>query len=466
MYETLFRSFINPLFEGVIKKRETLKLRDELEASQWLSTAEIQSIQWQNLQKLLAHAYQQVPYWEKVFRAVDMRPEDISSYADFCRLPLISRTILQENMTGMLARGNQGRLSIKRTGGSTGDPLTFYYDNGSYQHRVAMAKRGYGWANCEDGRRQFHLWGMAEHRKSAVTRIKTNLHRAILRHKYFNCLHFNDARKLACLQLMNRFKPRVIIAYPGALYRLARFIEDNDLKLTFTPDSIIAAAEKLFETQRSTIENVFRASCYNSYGSREFMLLAMECEAHDGLHVSSENIFLEIIGDDGQPVSPGEQGEIVVTDLHNYGMPFIRYRIGDQAVQGSPDDACPCGRGMPKIKDVTGRTLDIIRLPDGNEIPGEFFVRYVGRNPGVAQFRVTQYTRDRLVIELVVDHQFTEQVFNGIKKNLRKVLGDSVEPDFRFVDRLDATPTGKFRITVSFVDQGEQGAPDPGLETH
>ena len=451
MYETLFKSCLNPFFETVVKKRKSLQYRAELEASQWLSSSEIQAIQWEKLKKLLAHAYRQVPYWKETFKAADLRPQDITSYADFCQLPLVSREIIKTNMPRMLAEEYKDRLWLKKTGGSTGDPLTFYYDNVSYQHRVAISKRGYGWANCEEGRRQFHLWGMAEHKKSRLTRIKANLHRAILRHKYFNCLHFNDTRKLECLRLMNRFKPRVIIAYPSALYRLARFIENNNYELTFTPESIIAAAETIFDTQRATIEKVFKTNAYNSYGSREFMLLAMECAAHDGLHVSSENILLEVIGEDGQPVSPGEQGEIVITDLHNYSMPFIRYRIGDQAIQGAPVHDCPCGRGLPKIGNVTGRTLDMIRLPDGNEVPGEFFVRFIGRNPGVIQFRVTQYALDQLVIELVVDHQFTKQILGDIKMNVSKILGDSVKLDYRLVDKLETTPTGKFRVTISYV---------------
>ena len=428
-----------------------MRYREELEVSQWLSSSEIQAIQWNNLKKLLDHAYQQVPFWRETFNAAGLGPQDIKSYADFCQLPLISREIIKTNLPRMLAENYKDRLLIKHTGGSTGEPLTFYHDDVSYQQRVAISKRGYGWVHCEDGRRQFHLWGMAEHRKPIFTRIKTRLHRAVLRHKYFNCLYFNDARKLECLKSMNRFKPKVIIAYPGALYRLASFIEDNNYELTFTPDSIIAAAEKIFDTQRAVIEKVFKAKTYNSYGSREFMLLAMECEAHKGLHVSSENILLEVIGEDGQPVSPGEQGEIVITDLHNFGMPFIRYRIGDQAIQGASDSDCPCGRGLPRIKEITGRTLDMIRLPDGNEIPGEFFVRYVGRNPGVRQFCVKQYVLDELVIELVVDHQFSKQVSDGMKRRVRKILGNSVKLDYRLVEKLELTPTGKSRVTVSFV---------------
>jgi len=451
MYETLFQSYINPFFETVVKKRKSLQYRAELEVSQWLSGNEIQAIQWDNLKKLLTHAYQQVPYWKETFSAAGLRPQDITSYAEFCQLPLLSREIIKTNLPRMLAEGYEDRLSLKSTGGSTGNPLTFYHDDVSYQKRVAISKRGYGWAHCEDGMRQFHLWGMAEHKKTRLTRIKTNLHRAILRHKYFDCFNFNDIRKLKCLKSMNRFKPKVVVAYPGALYRLARFIEDNDYELAFTPESIIAAAEKLFDSQREIIERVFQTKVFNSYGSREFMLLAMECPVHDGLHISSENILLEVLGEDGQPVPPGEQGEIVITDLHNYGMPFIRYRIGDQAIQGTPGHDCPCGRGLPKIDDVTGRTLDIIRLSDGAEIPGEFFVRFVGKNPGVIQFRVTQHALDQLIVELVVDQQFTRQILESIKINVSKILGDSVGLDYQIVDKLETTPTGKFRVTISYV---------------
>jgi phenylacetate-CoA ligase len=181
------------------------------------------------------------------------------------------------------------------------------------------------------------------------------------------------------------------------------------------------------------------------------MLIAMECPEHEGLHLSSENLLVEIIGEDGQPVAPGEQGEIVVTDLHNYAMPLIRYRIGDLAIQAPENATCKCGRGLPMISDVSGRILDMIKLADGNEIPGEFFVRFIGNKPGVVQYRVVQETLNVINVELVVNQLFNDAILNNMENDLRAVLGHQLTINIHFMEQLELTPSGKFRVTVSLV---------------
>lgn len=449
MYARLFKNVLNPFFENVVKQRKVLKYRGELEKSQWLSREEILAIQMKNLSRLLIHAREHVPYWRNLFSDRGIDPESIHSYADFCRLPFLTKQIIRENGTDVLAQNLSGQMWSKFTGGSTGNPLKVFYTKVSYEYRVANSKRGYGWAGCEDGEKQFHLWGTAEYRLSLLQKCKIDLHNAFLRQQHFDCYHFDNDRKRSCIKQLNRYRPKVIVAYPEALFRLANFIREAELELTFRPEAIITGAEQIFDTQREVIEDVFKTKIFNSYGSREFMLMAMECPEHNGLHLSAENILLEIVGADGQPVAPGEPGEIVVTDLQNYGMPFIRYKIGDMAIQGHPDHLCPCGRGLPLINEVTGRTLDMIRLVNGNELSGEFFVRFVGNKPGVCQFRVTQETLTEITIDLVVDQLFTDAVFRTMENDLREVLGTDLKIVFNRVDQLQPSPTGKFRVTVS-----------------
>src|SRR4029077_12302961 len=158
--------------------------------------------------------------------------------------------------------------------------------------------------------------------------------------------------------------------YTNPLYEFARYIQREGLS-TVSPRSIIVGAEKLYPFQRSLIEEVFRAPVFETYGSREFMLIGAECDRHAGLHLSMENLLVEILDDDGSPTPAGQEGNVVITDLFNYGMPFVRYVNGDRAVAGF--DLCPCGRGLPLLKKVVGRQLDVLETLDGRKVPGEFF---------------------------------------------------------------------------------------------
>jgi phenylacetate-CoA ligase len=449
MYQKILNNICIPFYENLFKRRNLLKYRKKLESSQWLMQEQIQNNQLQSLRALLSHAYVNVDYWKKLFDESNLRPEHINTYQDFCRLPLLSKEIIREHDARMLSKNDVDNSWSKYTGGSTGNPLRIFYTPESHDYRVASTKRGYAWAGCEDGMRQFYLWGTSELHMSPFDKLKTRVHQAILGHKYFNCFYFDDARKKQCVELLNLYKPKIIIGYTNALYSLARYIKEHDLKLTFKIQSIISAAEKIHDSQRETIEAIFQAKVFNSYGSREFMLIAMECPEHAGLHLSSENLLVEIIGDDGKPVAPGERGEIVVTDLHNYAMPLIRYRIGDLAIQAPENSICKCGRGLPMISDVSGRILDMIKLEDGNEIPGEFFVRFIGNKPGVVQYRVIQESLKVINIELVINYLFTDVVLNDMEKDLRAVLGQQLAINIHFMERLEPTPSGKFRVTIS-----------------
>ncbi|MES2627181.1 MAG: AMP-binding protein [Pseudomonadota bacterium] len=449
MYQRILNNICIPLYENTFKKRNLLTYQTNLEASQWLSKEQIQKNQLQSLRELLSHAYANVDYWQKLFDGINLKPENIHSYQDFCRLPLLSKQIIREHDTRMLSENDTDDSWSKYTGGSTGNPLRIFYTPESHDNRVASTRRGYAWAGCRDGVKQFYLWGTSERHMSRFAKLKTRIHEAILRHKYFNCFYFDDARKQECVEILNRYQPAIIIGYTNALDSLARYMKANDLKFTFKIQSIISAAEKIHASQRQTIEEIFQAKVFNSYGSREFMLIAMECSEHEGLHLSSENLFVEIIGDDGKPVAPGEQGEIVVTDLHNYAMPLIRYRIGDLAIQARADNTCKCGRGLPMISDVSGRILDMIKLEDGNEVPGEFFVRFIGNKPGVVQYRVIQESLSVISVELVTNHLFTDVIQNAMEKDLRAVLGSQLIINIRFMDQLELTPSGKFRVTIS-----------------
>jgi phenylacetate-CoA ligase len=214
-----------------------------------------------------------------------------------------------------------------------------------------------------------------------------------------------------------------------------------------SPASIIGAAEALHPFQREVIERAFGAPAFNTYGCREFMLIASECEHRDGLHVNADHLVVETLDTHGQPIHKGS-GEIAITDLFNYGMPFIRYVNGDMATHAS-GKPCPCGRGLPMLASVDGRKLDAIRTPAGHVLPGEFFPHMLKDVPGLTRFQLVQRRLDRLDLSIVRGEAFNDQSLDYIRHEVAKVLGESAELHCHFVDDIPLTRSGKLRVTVS-----------------
>lgn len=447
MYSKLFRTIAEPLWEGGIKRRNVRKYEKTLNRTQWLPREEIEQLQWKALRELLLHCEKQSAYWQGIFRALGISAADIHSYSDFLSLPVLTKDEIRAHRSEMIARDHKGKTWEKSTGGSTGQPLIFDYTKDSYDWRNAVTRRGYGWTGCRGGVKQAYIWGVTLGDIPILKRWKETLHQTILRQKYFNCFNFGEREMEACRRELIRFQPQVIVGYTNPLYNFAKLLNSRSDAAAIRPSSVINAAEKLHEYQREEIEKAFQAPVFNTYGSREFMLIAMECEQHDGLHISSENLFVEILRDDGTPVDVGEEGRVVITDLHNYGMPFVRYEIGDLAVR--TDRECACGRGLPLMGSITGRSLDMIRLKDGKMIPGEFFPHLMKDYASVRKFQVVQENLNTVVVKIVKSSDFRNDDIESIKKLVRETLGNEMSIEYQFVEDIPLTRSGKHRVTIS-----------------
>ncbi|MBU0477484.1 glycosyltransferase [bacterium] len=447
IYGKFFRDKILPFYETFLRKRRTLLYLKELEKNQWCSREDLLRKQQKELMLLLYHSYQNVPYYQKIFKRLKLKPKDMKSYDDFRKLPVISKEDIKNNRESMIAENFRDRLIKKATGGSTGVPLQFAHDRDSYDWRVAVAMRGYKWAGCEDGRKVLYIWGASIGAESIFKKHKKLLHNFILRKKILNSFHLNKIVMDKYLKELNKFKPEAIVGYTTPLYNFAKFIKDSG-KECVRVKSIISAAEKLYEYQRELIEEVFRGKVFNTYGNREFMLIGAECEKHNGLHLNVDNLYVEILKD-GEPVKDGEIGEVVITDLHNYAMPFIRYKTGDLAVYS--ERKCDCGRGLPLIEDVEGRILDTIQTLDGKFVPGEFFPHLMKEFEEVEKFQVSQKSKDRVNLKIINKKPLKRDRLDFLKKEICKVLGDKTELNIDFVDDIPLADSGKFRVAVSEV---------------
>lgn len=442
LYEAAFRHVLFPAYESGLRRRPTLRWLAEYERAQWLSAEQLQALQWQRLQALLEHCYAEVPFYRERFRALGATPQDIRSLADYARLPRLTKADIREHFAALQAPSLRERMVYKATGGSTGEPLRFGCDRDSNDRRTAVMWRGYGWAGARMGKRTLYLWGGAVGQPNPRKQLKDRLYHAAFARRMLDSFGMGESTMADYAAAIDRYRPEIIVGYVGPLVRLAEWMLANGRRV-HRPTAIIGAAEALHEFQRALLEQAFGCPVFNTYGCREFMLIAAECEHRQGLHVSADHLVVEL-----EP-APGSTGpaEVVVTDLSNYGMPFLRYANGDAATAAT--QPCPCGRGLPLLARVDGRVLDAIRTPAGHVLPGEFFPHMLKDVPGVQRFQVVQRRLDRLDLAIVRGQGFDDAALAYIRREVDKVLGDSVALDVRYVDDIPLTPSGKLRVTVS-----------------
>jgi phenylacetate-CoA ligase len=443
-YEKAFSRVLYPLWESGLRRRHTLAYLADYQRDQWLAPEQIAALQWQRLKRLLEHCEQKVPYYRQRWREAGIAVADIRNLDDYAQLPMLTKADIRQHFDALQAEGWHDRVLTKATGGSTGDPLRFGYTRESYERRTAVMWRGYDWAGSRMGRRTLFVWGGAVGTPNRVQQFKDRVYNAAFARRVLNSFGMTEANMAGYADAIDDYRPQVIVGYVGPLVRLAQWLLDTGRRVA-APRSIIGAAESLHEFQREIIERAFGCPAYNTYGCREFMLIASECERREGLHVNADHLVVELQRHPGAPVT--EPGEVVITDLFNYGMPFVRYLNGDVAT--ASDHVCSCGRGLPLLQRVDGRLLDAIRTPAGHLLPGEFFPHMLKDVPGLVRFQVVQRRLDQLELSLVRGPGFDEASLAYIRRELAKVVGDSLQLNVHFVDDIPLTPSGKWRVCIS-----------------
>ena len=446
MYGWLFGHAIFPFYETVLRRRNTLRYLRQLEEQQWMSPKELRELQWRKLIRLLAYAQEHVPFYRNRMRSAGLSAGRLGSPEDLLRLPPLTKDDVRRHQQDLIADNVSPKdLYPSATGGSTGEPLHFMYDHDSYEWRVAGAARADRWAGWDWGRRQFYIWGRAVHHEPFARRWKKRLHNRLLNMHIVSSFDFTDDVLDRYVRELNAFRPAVVVGYTNALFEFARHCVDGKHEV-HAPVGVIASAERLYDSQRDLIGRAFGAPVFDRYGCREMMNISAECDRHQGTHVNADNIFLELERD-GAHVPAGELGEVVVTDLNNYSMPFIRYKNGDLAVAREGD--CTCGRGLPLLERVEGRVLDVLVTPDGRYVPGEFFPHMLKDYAGISRFQVYQGKDYAIELRIMTGEGFHARETADIEQAAREVLGASVPFAVKLVGEIPRTADGKLRVTVS-----------------
>jgi phenylacetate-CoA ligase len=407
--------------------------------SQWLDTEALTNLQLARLQRLLSVAYSQNAFYRRRFDDIGFAPGDLRCIADLKQLPLLTkdqiRAGLAENLTAGFAREN---TLHKRTGGSTGVPLHIHMDYSAASAKRAATERHNGWAGYQPGDRLAAVWGDTSRRPSLKSRVRNALTERAF---YLDTLRFDSIHVDQFVSKLRELRPPILMGHAHSIFRLAEHIERTGVTdVRFR--GVITTAMVLSPTERAVIEHVFRSPVFDRYGCEEMSIIASECEAHTGLHIFCEGLIVELgEGPDAHP------RPLVITDLLNFAMPLIRYEIGDHGsfIEGR----CSCGRSLPRLGGISGRTADFLYTPEGTPVFGiSILDTFVIHIPGFKQVQIIQDRIDHLHFQVVRGPNFDEASESMLAMQVKQVFGVRMRYDVAYVEQIAQTERGKFRFSI------------------
>jgi phenylacetate-CoA ligase len=444
-YTKFVASLLFPLHER-LKGHNSVAVRQHMEQAQWLPPDQLGALQSRNLREFLQDVGANVPYYRDLFQSLGFDPATVTSAADLQRLPFLTKSVIRVNTSALKHTRAQG-LARFNTGGSSGEPLIFFIGNKRVSHDVAAKWRATRWWGVDIGDPEIVVWGSPIElgKQDHIKAWRDNL----LRTQLLPAFEMSEAKLDDFIATIRSVRPKMLFGYPSAFTHIARHAQKrgvpmNDLGIQVA----FVTSERLYDDQRATISQVFGCPVANGYGGRDAGFIAHQCPA-GGMHITADDIVIEIINEAGQVQPPGGAGEIVVTHLATNDFPFIRYRTGDVGVLD--DQLCSCGRTLPLLKEIQGRSTDFVVAANGTVMHGLSLVYILRDLPGMQSFKVVQESLGLTRVLIVVDDAFTLESSQLIVSGFKKRLGDSVQVVVERVAAIPAEKSGKFRYIVSHV---------------
>lgn len=450
LYFNLYLFFF-PLHHWFISYNSAMSLKDFNE-SQWLSADEIKKYQEGRLKKLIAKAYYHVPFYRELFDSNGLKPEDIKTIDDLQKIPIIDKNVVRENMYFFLSDNhNKKHIQKMQTSGSTGEPFSVFGEKKQLEMRWAANQRSLEWTGYRFGDKQVRLWH--KYLGMKTKEILRELADAFFsRRKFIPAYEISDANLKKYVDDIMKYKPVLLDGYAESFNFLAQFLKNNPYN-GHKPKAIITSAQTLPRESRKIIESSFNCKIFDKYGSREFGGgVAYQCGHGNNYHIVAECNIVEIIKD-GKKAKPGEIGEVVITELNNYAMPLMRYKIGDLAMAVDENTVCSCGRGLPMIGEIQGRLQSVVVGTSNQFIPGTFFNRvFFKHDLAIKQYQIVQERKGELIVKIIKGNIFTDSVLDEILKDIKKHMGEDLKIVVEFANEIPLGRTGKRQYCVSKID--------------
>ena len=452
---SLIADHVFPLHERLKGHDSVARLR-ELERTQWLPADEIAALSLGRLRSFMVEIGASVPYYRDLFRAQAFDPVRIATLDALRRLPLLTKQTIRAAGDAMRSSSPSG-ASLKRynTGGSSGDPLVFFIGADRRSHDVAAKWRATRWWGVDIGDPEIVIWG-SPIEVDAQDRLR-RLRDRLLRTRLLPAFEMSETNLDGFIEAMRRVRPRMLFGYPSALDHIARHAEQRHVALDAIGLRVaFVTSERLYDHQRERISRVFGCPVANGYGSRDAGFIAHECPA-GRMHISAEDVIVEIVDAAGRSLPPGEAGEIVVTHMATAAFPFVRYRTGDIAMLDPRQ--CSCGRGLPVLAELQGRTTDFVTAQDGTVMHGLALIYAVRDLPGVEEFKIIQHDLALTEVQLVATSSFLPEHERRLVHDMKSRLGQATEIRLVKVAAIAPEASGKHRYVVSQVAMGDASGP-------
>ncbi|ACM61112.1 phenylacetate-CoA ligase [Caldicellulosiruptor bescii] len=405
------------------------------------SQEKIEDVQREELKKLLLYCIEHVP----AYKRYDYLKKEIESCPEKAlkEFPILEKKEFSENRDFFLSeKADLSKCILNRTGGSTGEPVKFYMDRETVEWYEAARYLGLSWWGINIGDRCLMLWA-SRNDIGSVRNLKSRIKERILKNRLIiSSWDINEKTVNEIAKRIKRFKPLYIYAYPSAVYKLAYLLKENGIDLNLKLKGVVTTAENLYEYQRDLIQEVFKCPVINEYGARDGGIIAYECPKGK-MHLMTLTGFYEFVDIEG--LENEKRKSILVTDLHNYVMPRLRYRLGD--VITLDDEDCTCGVGFPTIKEIDGRIDEIFVTKNGDVYDSHFFNILAREMEGVLQYQLVQHDLDNMTLKIVKGNGFSEREVEKFIKNIKGKFGDiSIKVDY--VNEIECGPSGKVRYIV------------------
>lgn len=423
-----------------IKGHSTYAMLKRLEASQWFSPQQLEQEQQLRLQQFIRSVSQHTPYYQQLFATLKLKPSDIRTAADLAKLPFLTKAVIKEQQQQLISQPSQ-KLTRYNTGGSSGEPLIFFMGPDRISHDVAAKLRATRWWQVDIGDPEVVLWGSPIEltKQDKVKSLRDKIFRSVL----LPAFELTPAHIAKYLQQLQQLKPRMLFGYPSVIHQLALAAQQQQINLQQLGIKVVfVTSEMLYDHQRQLIEQSFGCPVANGYGARDAGFIAHQCPAGK-LHISAEDIIVEIIDEQGKPLPAGQHGEIVITHLQTTAFPFVRYRTGDMGTIGTT--ACSCGRNLPVLEQVSGRTTDFLLTAQGDKLHALSLIYILRDIPEIQQFKIIQHPSRQVEIIYITQAPLSKTATDHIIQRFKQRLGEQADIVLTEATEIPPQKNGKYR---------------------
>jgi phenylacetate-CoA ligase len=405
-------------------------------------------VEYQNeqLRRLVNHAYHNVPYYKRLFDSIRVKPSEITCKEDLQKIPVLTKAIIRNNFNDLLFPGHIKPGSQERwTGGTTGVPLHYYSDRNSWDLHWALKYRAWEWGGYSVGK-PFAILGGSSVIPDAPVSLKRIFWNRLNGFYMLPASHLSSEIMAEYAEIIKKKNIRFIRGYPSAISAFAQFCTENNIMLPTS--EVITTAEVLQTQYKNSIKAAFNCPIIDTYGCADGGGNANTCECDCGFHISFEAGIWEVCDETGNPVPEHQPGELTLTSLTNYAMPTLRYQPGDIIENHFNTDVCQCGRTLPRLKQIVGRTTEILKFSNGISLSGPAFTILFSRFPMV-KWQLIQNDPDSVDVNVIPDSGFNLGHEDTIIRLMKHHCGAGIDVKLQKVTEIIPSKSGKHMIIIN-----------------